>query len=465
MDILQKIRQIETFENVAEKQLQWLVDNGELISYEEGDFVFKPGDPINRLIIVFKGKAIFKVQQGNQYRVIGEMTENNITGYLPYSRAETATGTAEVVESTTIFVLHKDKFQEMISTQYELTTALVHLMSTRIREFTKNQQLNDKMMSLGKLSAGLAHELNNPSAAIVRSAHSLGNHLKVLPEGFKEILKINITGEQADFVSRQLFDKVHKGLQSLSMMDRSEKEDEIVDWLFDNEMDEHESFAENLVDFGYDVSELEEIKDQIPKDSLAAVIQWIDQTLTTEKLIGEIEEASQRINKLVSSIKSYTHMDQAPEKEATDVHIGINNTLTILNHKIKGSGIEIVKEFDEELAHPSIMASEMNQVWTNLIDNAVDAMEDAEKKVLTIKTFEEREFINVVIGDSGSGIPKEIQDKIFDPFFTTKEIGKGTGLGMEVVLRIIKKQHNGAISFTTEPGKTEFKVCLPIKPN
>ena len=217
--------------------------------------------------------------------------------------------------------------------------------------------------------------------------------------------------------------------------------------------------------FGYEVDDLDKMKDELPENSLSAVIHWINQTLTTNRLIGEIEEASQRINKLVSSIKSYTHMDQAPEKAATDLHIGINNTLTMLNHKIKGTGIEIVKDFDERLPQPKILASEMNQVWTNLIDNALDAMDSAETKVLTIRTLRDGEFINVVIGDSGSGIPPEIQDKIFDPFFTTKGIGQGTGLGMEVVQRIIKNQHNGAITFTSEPGKTEFKVCLPINSN
>lgn len=463
MDLLGQIKQIEAFAEVPEEQLQWMIDNGEVLSFDEGDYIFKPGDPIDRLIITLEGHAVFKIQQGNQYRVSGEMNPHVITGNLPYSRASKAIGAAQVTEPTKIFVLDKSMFREMIHTQDELTTSLVHLMSTRIREFTKSQQLNDKMMSLGKLSAGLAHELNNPSAAIVRSAHSLGDHLKILPNGFKKILSIDITEDQADFVNQVLFEKVQSGIITLSMMERSEREDDILDWLDDNEIEDSETIAENLVDFGYEVDDLDNMKDEIPDATLAPVIHWVNQTLTTEKLIGEIEEASQRINKLVTSIKSYTHMDQAPEKAATDIHSGINNTLTMLNHKINGSGVEIVKDFDENLPKPHILVSEMNQVWTNLIDNALDAMENSDQKVLTIKSFQDDEFINVIIGDSGSGIPKEIQDKIFDPFFTTKEVGKGTGLGMEVVYRIIKNQHNGSITFTSEPGKTEFKVCLPIK--
>ncbi|MCH2233361.1 MAG: ATP-binding protein [Crocinitomicaceae bacterium] len=465
MDLLSKIKEIETLKDVPDEQLQWLIDNGEVLNFEEGDPIFRPGDPIDRLIIGLEGRAVFKIQQGNQYRVMGELNPLDLTGYLPYSRAQTAQATADATEPMKIFVFPKAKMREMIQTQDELTTALVHHMSTRIREFTKSQQLNDKMMSLGKLSAGLAHELNNPSAAIVRSARSLGDHLRILPEGFKKLLTIDITEEQADFVNQVLFEKVQGGIRDLNMMERSEKEDDLLDWLDDNEIDDSDTISENLVEFGYEVDDLDDMKDEISENSLPAVIKWINQTITTNRLIGEIEEASQRINKLVTSIKSYTHMDQAPEKAATDIHIGINNTLTMLNHKINGAGIEIQKDFEDGLPQPEILASEMNQVWTNLIDNAVDAMDGAEKKILTIRTFKDREFVNVIIGDSGSGIPQDIQDKIFDPFFTTKEVGKGTGLGMEVVQRIIKRQHNGAITFTSEPGKTEFKVCLPVNSN
>ena len=249
MDILGQVKEIETFKDVPDEQLQWLLDHGELLSLNEGEHVFKTGDPIDRLIICLEGRAVFKVQQGNQYRVLGELNPKDITGYLPYSRADKAIGTGQVTKPMKIFVFPKTKMRDMIQTQDELTTALVHLMSTRIREFTKSQQLNDKMMSLGKLSAGLAHELNNPSAAIVRSARSLGDHLKILPEGFKQILKIDITENQADFVNQVLFDKVQAGMLTLTMMERSEKEDDLLDWLDDNGIADSDIIAENLVEF------------------------------------------------------------------------------------------------------------------------------------------------------------------------------------------------------------------------
>lgn len=465
MSILTTLKEIEALKEVPDDQLNWLIDNGEILDLEKGDYLFKPGDPIDQLLIMLEGQAVIKIQQGNQFRMVNTLEALSITGYLPYSRADKAFGYAQISKPTKLLTLEKASFREMITQQEDLTTALVHLMSTRIREFTKSQQLDDKMMSLGKLSAGLAHELNNPSAAIVRSAQALSSHLKAVPESFKRIIKTKMTEDQVDLVNKVLFAKMEAGTQSLSMMDRSEKEDDLIDWLDDEAIEDSDDIAENLVEFGIEASDLDEIKDAVGTLELPAVIGWINQMLTTERLVGEIEEASQRINKLVTSIKGYTHMDQAPEKIPTDVHKGLESTLTMLNHKINNTGIKVKREFQSDLEEPSILVSEMNQVWTNLIDNAIDAMETSEVQELTLRTFAEGDHVYVVIGDSGTGIPEEIQDKVFDPFFTTKEVGKGTGLGMEVVHRIVTNQHSGSISFTSEPGKTEFKVCLPINSN
>ena len=234
-----------------------------------------------------------------------------------------------------------------------------------------------------------------------------------------------------------------------------------MDWLDDRNIEESDELAVNFVEYGLTEEDLDFIAEKTPEDNQNAVFGWLNQVLTTEKLVNEIEDASQRINDLVSSVKSYTHMDQAPEKAPTDVHIGLNNTLTMLNHKIKH--IEVEKHFEKDLPLPEILPSEINQVWTNLLDNAIDAMEDEETKKLTITTRKDGGFVNVTIEDTGKGIPEEIKDKIFDPFFTTKAIGKGTGLGLEFVQQIIKTQHNGAIYLDSAPGKTVFTICIPIK--
>ncbi len=462
MEIITTLRKIEELQDVPEDQLNWLIEHSEEIRLKQGDHLFKKGSPIDKMLILLKGHFVLKVEQAGNFRVVATMEAPSITGLLPYSRAKEAIGYAEASIDAHILTLHRDHFSYMKSHCDELTTALVHMMSSRIRSFTKQEQQNDKMMALGKLSAGLAHELNNPSSAVVRSAQSLSKHLKALPERFKSVLKIKTTDEEVDAVNDLLFAKVGAGIKSLSMMERSEREDELLDWLEEHEIEDAEEVTDNLVDYGFDEEDLENLKDLLHEGDLSPVIHWINQVLTTERLVTEIEEASKRINDLVSSVKSYTHMDQAPEMKETDIHAGIENTLTMLDHKIRKSNIEVVKNFDKDLPQPKVLASAMNQVWTNLIDNAIDAMKTSDTKVLTIDTKLNGEFINIDIRDSGTGIPDEVKDKIFDPFFTTKAVGEGTGLGLEVVHDIVTKQHNGSVQVYSRPGETIFKICFPV---
>lgn len=462
MNILAKLQAIEDFREVPDEQLQWLIDKGEIMQLGEDDHLFKPGDPIDKLLIVLEGSVTLKIQQGKQYRMAGSLSKNSITGLLPYSRADKARGYAIATLPTTVLRLHKEHFREMITHQEELTTALVHRMSSRIRQFTKFEQQNDKMMALGKLSAGLAHELNNPSAAIIRSAQSLGKRIRLLPERFQQVMKLDLNDQQVNELKAVLSRKLGGKSAGLSMLARSEKEDELIDWLEEHDIDSPEELAETLADNGFDWNELDEVAAFVSNEQLPAVLDWMDQLLVSERLVGEIEDASNRINKLIASVKGYTHMDQAPEKRPEDIHIGLESTLTMLNHKIRKTGIKVIKEYQEGMKKPNILISEMNQVWTNLIDNAIDAMESSEIKELRIKTSQDREYIYVEICDTGTGIPDEIQGQIFDPFFTTKAIGKGTGLGMEVVNHIVSDQHNGSVTFETRPGSTEFKVSLPI---
>jgi signal transduction histidine kinase len=208
-------------------------------------------------------------------------------------------------------------------------------------------------------------------------------------------------------------------------------------------------------------NDLDALNTVLRPEDRGAVINWIGQVLTTERLVNEIEDASNRINTLVTSVKSYTHMDQVPAKERVDLRVGIRNTLTMLNHKVKKNQVKIVENIPEDLPRPAIFASIMNQVWTNLIDNALDALEGRPDPVLEIKAEKDREFIIVQVIDNGPGIPADIQDKIFDSFFTTKPVGKGTGLGLEVVRQIVL-QHNGRVTVKSQPGHTSFSVCIPI---
>jgi len=460
MELLDALKSFEELKNVPDNQLNWLIEKGEVKDVPVGDRMFSAGDPIDKMYIVLKGSFVIRVKRNNQFQELTRVKQGSITGLLPYSRAQTAVGYGEAVVDSKVLILYKELIQPMIKECHELTTALVHVMSSRIKQFTRQEQMDDKMMALGKLSAGLAHELNNPSAAVVRSSQALSKQLKQQPDYFKRIIKIKMTDEQVDLVNDLLFAKVSAGTPELTLMEKSEQEDELMDWLDDHEIDDSDELASNFVEYGLTVDDLDTIEDA-SDDHLASVIGWLNQVLTTERLVNEIEDASQRINDLVKSVKGYTHMDQAPEKVATDIHIGLNSTLTMLNHKLKS--IEVVKDYEADLPLPQILTSPMNQVWTNIIDNAIDAMESQETKQLTVSTKKDGDFINVMIQDSGTGIPEEVQSKIFDPFFTTKEIGKGTGMGLEFVHQIIKNQHYGAIYLESKPGKTIFTICIPIK--
>jgi signal transduction histidine kinase len=317
-------------------------------------------------------------------------------------------------------------------------------------------------MALGKLSAGLAHELNNPSAAVIRSASELKRHLAGVPDNFKRVIKIKAADDVVDKVNDLVFSKLDfHGKTVSSLLQKTALEDELNEWLETNGIREVYEMVETFADFGLNVTELEEVKSWLRPEDLFPVLGWINQVMNTEKLVCDIEEAAKRINTLVTSVKGYTHMDQAPEKQRVDVHIGIRNTLTMLNHKLKKNNIKLVETFQQDLPKANIFVSEMNQVWTNIIDNAIDALEGRSDGVLEIRTQKDREFILVRVIDNGPGIPEDIKDKIFDPFFTTKPIGKGTGLGLEVVQQIIT-QHNGKIDVSSEPGRTEFTICFPI---
>ena len=462
MDQLTQFKTIPSLANVSEEDLQWYLDKSEEVIFADGDHIMRPGDKLDRLLIVTEGNAVLKIEQGGQFKTQAQFGVGTFIGYLPYSRGTTVSAYMIATEQVKALQLMKSDFKEMIAQCETLTEVLVHAMSTRIRTFTKKTQQNDKMMALGKLSAGLAHELNNPSAAIVRSAQYLKKHLGALPDKFKQVIKIRMEDPEVDVVNGILFSRIEAGTQELSMLEKSDREDEFMDWFDDHEIEEADELAENLADYNFSLDELEKIHEAVPTANLFAVLNWINQMLITERLVNEIQDASERINKLVTSVKSYSHMDQSPEKQKADINLGIENTLTLLNHKISGNNIQVERKLEKELPHPMVMPSEINQVWTNLIDNAIDAMCETDQRVLTVESFTKGPFINVIISDTGSGIPSEHLDRIYEPFFTTKAIGKGTGLGLELVHQIITQTHRGTIDVDSEPGNTKFTICFPI---
>lgn len=461
-NVLEQIASFPVFSEVPRAQLQWVLDRGEIQSHKAGDFYIKKGDEIDRMIILLKGNLSLKMEQNGQFKELARMEVGEVSGLLPYSRAQSALGYGSATVDSESLTLHKSHFHELICECNELATVLVHELMDRVRSFTKSQHQDEKLMALGKLSAGLAHELNNPAAAMVRSSESLQKHLGTVPDKFKGIMSMKVTHQQIDFVNDIIFKKVERGInKDEKLLLRNQREDDITDWLEDNGYGDCYLLAETLSEFGFVPAELEEIKSALDQDTFPKIMEWIDNVLTTEKMVGEIKEASRRISSLVNSIKSYSHMDRSNDKTPTNLHEGIHNTITILNHKLRRNNITLVEDLQEDLPHVNAIPGELNQVWTNIIDNALDAMEENGGQ-LTIKTFSKGETVSVQIIDNGVGIPKDVQHRIFEPFFTTKDIGKGTGLGLEVVHRIIQG-HKGNIHLESKPGNTVFEFCFPIE--
>jgi len=458
----QWLQSIDALKDVPVEQLQWLTDNSEHYELEDGEYLFKTGDPSKGTTIIVSGRVRVFVKQSGGDRQIGFFEETHITGYLPFSRGLVATVNGAVVGHAQLMTFPIEKMRELINRHFELTQALVHVMTSRVRDFTALQQQNEKMMALGKLSAGLAHELNNPAAAIVRGSASLLKHLKLVPDTFKQVISIKMSNEEVDKVNDKMFEVLARTDKPvLTLMQRSTLEDELEECLYDHRVDNSRETAENLIEFGFTCTDVDEIAASVPPAHLSPVLNWINNNLVTEKMVQDIQEASGRISGLVGAVKNFTHMDRGTDKEYTDIHTGIVNTITMLAYKIKKGNVELVEDYDTTLPNVKAYVGELNQVWTNLLDNALDALELNGGGKLAIKTRRDREFVEVTVTDNGPGIPEDIRGRIFDPFFTTKAIGKGTGLGLDVVSRIVR-QHNGSIKVQSVPGNTSFEVCFPV---
>lgn len=458
--IIDQIANFPVLADVPRAQIEWVVERGELQEFKAGLEFFKRGDAIDRMFIILEGATSFMMERNGQYMEVGKMETGDISGALPYSRAQTTPAIGLAVLDSKVFVLNKSFFHDMICECQDFTEVLVHMMSDRVRSTTKSQQRDEKLMALGKLSAGLAHELNNPAAAIVRSSESLQQHLSHVPEKFKKVISMKVTNDQVDGVNEILFSKIKNGIdKNESLMNRTNREDELTDWLDDNGFGDCYMLSETLAEYGFCDNDLDDLKDMLGEESFPSVVGWIDNVLTTEKMVGEIKDASNRISKLVSSVKSYSHMDRSTDFEPTNVLEGLHNTITILNHKLRKNKVSLVENLTDDLPKISANPGELNQVWTNVIDNALDAMEDG--GTLELKTTKNSANVMVHITDSGPGIPEDIQSRIFEPFFTTKDVGKGTGLGLEVVQQIVER-HKGYIKLDSKPGKTTFEFCFPI---
>ena len=456
---IEDLKVVTEFQHVPDHQIQWLISQGETVEIEQGDLLFNVGEPVITSYIVLDGKMRISTLQSGKQKELRILDPGQLTGYLPYSRATFTPAFCEAIKRSWVFKCSKEKLKEGFGSHYELIEAMVHMMLSRVREFTSIQQQNEKMFALGKLSAGLAHELNNPAAAISRAAALLQNQVSQLPGLFKEIANLNIPSEKVEKIGNLIVEKINSEPPALTMMQKSSVEDDINDWLYDNNLKDLD--PEGLVERGFNTSELNVFKECSTPAHLPVLLEWVSNYLVTNKMAEDIRASSERISDLVGAVKNFTFMDKDANRQMTDIHTGIRNTLIMLNYKLRKGNISVVENYDDTMPKINVFPGELNQVWTNIIDNAIDAMEVNGKGTLTITSAHDDRFVKICIKDDGPGIPENIKQNIFAPFFTTKEMGKGSGLGLDVVNRIML-QHNGEIKVTSAPGATEFEICLPI---
>jgi signal transduction histidine kinase len=456
--LIEDLRKIEVFSDLAPDQLAWLAENFEEIRVEAGETFARPGDPADSLVVILEGEIQFQRSDIPDAPVF-RSGAGELTGLLPYSRLTTYKGVGRALVPARLARLNKKHFPEMLRRMPDLGPRLVAIMADRIRESTRLETQRDKMAALGKLSAGLAHELNNPAAAAQRAAVSLRETLWTVRDASIRLARHALTADQREMIVRFESDAVQfVPPATRDPLEQSDREDQITTWLEKHQVADAWKLAPVLADTGVEIPRLEDLATQVGNEVLGDALIRIASILTISRLVDEIDNSTKRISDLVRAIKEYSYMDRAAMQEV-DLHQGLESTLTILGHRLK-KGIRIVREYDKNLPKICAYGGELNQIWTNLIDNAIEAMQG--KGELRLRTARELDRVLVEIRDNGPGIPPEVQPHIFDPFFTTKGVGEGTGLGLDTVCRIARN-HHGEIRMVSQPGDTRFQVYLPLE--
>ncbi len=455
--LINDLRKVHTFSDLSHEHLAWFVDKSEEIRCEPGEIFARPGDPAVWLVVILEGEIRFQREDDPDAPVF-TVSAGQITGYLPYSRLTQIRGTGRALAATRMLRLHKDNIPEMLHRIPEIGQRLVALLADRIRETARIETQRDKLAALGKLSAGLAHELNNPAAAAGRAAASLREALETVREASIRLARHALSGEQRESIFQFESEATHfVPAVPADPLAQSDREDQIGGWLEKHQVANSWKIAPVLADMGVETTRLEGLAGEVGAAVVSDAMVRIASILTIYRLLGEIENSTRRISDLVRAIKEYSYMDRAAMQEV-DLQQGLESTLAILGHRLK-SGIKVVREYGRDIPQICAYGGELNQVWTNLLDNAIEAMQG--KGEIHLRTALELDRVLVEIRDNGPGIPADVQPHIFEPFFTTKGVGEGTGLGLDTVCRIVRN-HHGEIRVTSHPGDTRFQVYLPL---
>jgi signal transduction histidine kinase len=464
----EQLRTLFLFEHLDDDQLGWLIERGRLVEYPAGVIIHAEGSPASCFLVLLSGTmSMSKRVQGGELELFRTDYRGAYTGAFNAVVPDRGVpklypSTARAVTPCRLFEIPAVDFGKAVWEWFPMAAHLLEGAATQGASASEIVERHERLVALGAVTAGLTHELNNPVAAVMRAAATLRERLTGMRADLGRLIRADLDPPQLEGIAGLVSQALERRREApdLSPMEVSDREDEVAAWLEDHGIEAGWDLAPTFVAAGLDVAWLAAMADLVPPAHLEAGLTYPVRVLESDGLLDEITEAAGRISGLLASAKQYTQMDRAP-LQTFDVHEGLDATITMLGHKL-GDGIKVVREYDRSLPHISAYPAELNQVWTNLIDNAVDAMEG--QGTLTVRTragHDER--LVVEVSDTGPGVPVEVRSRIFEPFFTTKPVGKGTGLGLDIAWRIVVGRHHGEIRLDSAPGDTRFEVILPLQ--